>query len=235
MAISDSLDAGKRAIEEVKRNNTFRKANKEREVAVQLQVALVKCRGKLEICSRDFDRAIHTQAANIRAGQREGMDTLIQEQILWDAAIGYMLVRDAIFSLKTINSYDSVEHAYDMLEQAVDQMTNKSGKARKPKLGSKIRRDEYGFISSSSARQEKERILDLFFDKLKMTGDIEQCLIEARSPDAEWESNSPVASSLSSLDETMQRLRGEAGKPNEEDIGQIPSSFYDLNAPTGRE
>ena len=96
MAISNFYENAKDALDELKRSREFKKANKEREKSKELLAALMKCRGRLETSKTDFNRVIKTQSRNIKKGRAEGMDVLLEEQILWDAAIGYMLVRDAI-------------------------------------------------------------------------------------------------------------------------------------------
>ena len=217
MSLMDTLDAAKESLDEFKRKRRYKKANLQRAEAAQLQADLAKCRGKLETCRADFGRTIRTQAANIRKGQQEGMDTLLQEQTLWDAAVGYMLVRDALYAIQTVTSYDSVDHAYEMLEQATRQMMNKP-ESFLSKLGSKKTRDEYGYITSEASRKEKEQMLELFFEQLKLTGDIEECINEAnrstygRSP---LFTNDPATS----LDETMRRLRDSDGAAEGADLG----------------
>ena len=231
MALMDSLEAAKDSLNEFKRKRRFKKANKQREEAAQLQSDLTKCRGKLETCRAEFSRTVRTQAANIRKGQSEGMDTLLQEQILWDAAVGYLLVRDAIYSIQTLNNYDSVDHAYDMLEQATKQMMNKRNHLNNMKLVSKKKRDEYGYITSESSRKEKEQMLELFFEKLKQTGDIEACVNEATR--SSYGSSSLYGSEEpGSLEEAMRILRqSQGGELPEEDFSSMPDGLFDMSGP----
>lgn len=217
MTISDSLAEAKNALAELQRKNQFKKANQERHKAIQLQSDMAKCRGKLEICKNDFDRTIRTQCNNIRKGQRDGMDTLLQEQILWNAALGYLLVRDAIYALQTINSYDSVQHAYEMLEQATLQLTKPGKKGSIFGTDTRKERNEYGYISSRRSRKEKERMLELMFDKLKLTGDIEECIKGLNHP----ETAAGDLSEFSSLDQEMNRLRN-AEKMRQDESNQKP-------------
>ncbi|MCD8159813.1 MAG: hypothetical protein LUE61_01215 [Clostridiales bacterium] len=110
------------------------------------------------------------------------MDVQINEQILWDAALGYMLVKDAIFALGTVPEYDSIAHAYELLEAATRQIANKGSNPfrLKGKIPGK-ERDEYGYLTAESTLKEKEEVLDGFFDELKQTGNIEECLKNRRS------------------------------------------------------
>jgi len=183
MAISDKISEVKNSLKDIKRKYRFKKARMLREDAAALQATMAKCRGQLEICRNDFNRAINSQSRNIAEGTRTGKDTAIQEQILWDAAIGYLLVQDAIFALDTISSYDSVSHAYDMLDAAMKQV---AGKKREFPAGMKIggtkERNAYGYITSSAALKAKAELLDSFFEDLKQNGNIEACLANARVP-----------------------------------------------------
>ncbi len=240
MAILDTLDEVKSFLEGIKRKYRFRKARIARQDAVELQTTLAKCRGKLEICKKDFSRTINTQSRNINAGVKEGADTVIQEQIMWDAAIGYMLVRDAIFALETINSYDSVSHAYEMLDAAMKQIAGKkNGFPKAMKIGSTKERNAYGYITSSAALKEKEELLDTFFESLKLTGNIEEHLAAARNPAARqaelrhaYTKGNTAAEPASEIDALMDRLSGvedqAAAQPDfENDMG----SMLDIHPP----
>ncbi len=186
MDIINKLEDVKSYLGELKRKYRFKKARMTREDAVELQTTLAKCRGKLEICKKDLNRSINNQSRNICEGLELGTDTIIQEQILWDAAIGYMLVRDAIFALETITSYDAVSHAYEMLDTAMKQVAGrKNGFPKSMKIGSTKERNAYGYITSSTALKDKEALLDSFFESLKRSGDIEQHLADARTPAAQ--------------------------------------------------
>ena len=224
MSISDTLDDVKASVKELMRKHKFKNDNKDRQKAAELQSALAKCRGKLELCRKDFARSIRTQSKNIAEGQRMGMETVIHEQMMWDAAIGYMLVNDAIFALKSISTYDSIAHAYEMLEAATRQMSGKkSGLSGIVQIGSTKERNSYGYITSSAAVKEKEELLNTFFEQLKAAGDIEACLEAARNPAARQAQlrgaytggstpAGPAASETygSDLDEYMRRLGGVA-------------------------
>lgn len=184
-AITNKLEDAKKALENLKRKRRFKKANDARAEAAELQYSLAACRGKLEICQKDFNRTIRAEARHIQEGASVGADTTIQEQTLWDAAIGYMMVKDAIFSLRTISTFDSVTHAYDMLGTAIDLMSERErAKPKLPKLISKRERNVYGYITSNAALQQKQELLDSFFEELKRSGDIEACLMMARDPAA---------------------------------------------------
>ena len=242
MSITDTLDDVKASVKEIMRKRKFKKANMERQEAAELQSSLAKCRGKLELCRKDFARSIRNQSKNIAEGQRTGMETVIHEQMMWDAAIGYMLVNDAIFALKSISTYDSITHAYEMLDAATKQMSGKKkGLGGLTHIGSAKERNAYGYITSAAAVKEKEELLDSFFERLKVTGDIEACLAAAKDPaahQAELRGAYTGSSALSSgtdgadLDAYMRRLGG-AAKPEAEaeDYTAAMSDLLDIHPP----
>ena len=181
--IINKIEDAKKALDELKRNRRFKKANNARAEAAELQNQLAVCRGKLEICKNDFSRTIRHQSKSIAEGVQMGADTVIQEQTMWDAAIGYMMVKDAIYSLKSISTFDSVTYAYDMLGTAVDLMSDRKHSAPVlSKITGRRGRNVYGYITSNAALRQKQEILDSFFEELKRNGDIEKCLSLAKNP-----------------------------------------------------
>ena len=246
MSITDTLDDVKASVKELMRKHRFKKANMERKEAAELQNALGKCRGQLELCRKDFARSIRTQSKNIAEGQRTGMETIIHEQMMWDAAIGYMLVNDAIFALKSISTYDSIAHAYEMLEAATKQMSGKkSGLGSVVHIGSTKGRNSYGYITSTAAVKEKEDLLNSFFEQLKVTGDIEACLAATRNPAAYQAElrgaytdssglTAPTASGVygSDLDAYMRKLGGaEQSDAEAEDYEEAMGDMLDIHPP----
>ena len=238
MAISDMLSEAQDILKEAKRKYKFKKARMAHEEAVELQVTMAKCRGKLEICKNDLNRAINAQSKNITNGKNVGADTLIQEQILWDAAIGYMLVRDAIFALETVNSYDSVSHAYEMLDAAMKQVAGKKSGFPGMKSGTTKERNAYGYITSATALKEKEELLDGFFEKLKTSGNIEARLAVARIPgthQAELRhaySGDGEPAKTSDIDDRMNRLNDVKDTPiQNENFERGMDSILDIHPP----
>ena len=185
MSISEKLGDIQKSLAALKKKHRYKKANAAMDKNVELQVALGKCRGQLGVCLKDFNRTIQAQSKNIAEGRRGGYDTIIQEQQLWDAAIGYMLVKDSIFSLKTIGNHDAIANAYEMLDAAVKQMSGKGSKfSHMPQINALKDRGAYKKLTSQEAIQEKEQLLDAFFETLKETGDIESCLSGMEHPGA---------------------------------------------------
>ncbi len=229
--LTEMIGDAKTAIKNLQRKFDFKKANRDRAAAAKLQYELGVCRGKLEICRKQFSRTILTQSGNIAQGRAAGIDTMLQEQILWDSAIGYLLVRDAIYALQSITSYDSVAHAYEMLDAAAAQISGQrsGGLSKIFSFEPKWERNAYGYITSSAAVKQKEAFLDTFFEELKETGDIETCLQTAENPShktVERErlvgggtvSSRPGPGGSSKVDEMMSRLRKQQPEEAEEDI-----------------
>ena len=231
-SIINKIEDAKKALEELKRKRKFKKANDARAEAAELQMQLATCRGKLEICKNDFNRTIRHEAKSIAEGTEIGADTVIQEQTMWDVAIGYMIVKDAIYSLKTISTFDSVTYAYDMLGTAVDLMSERKRIMPKlPNVAGKRGRNVYGYITSSAALRQKQEILDSFFEELKRSGDIEQCLALAKNPvdvAAARKSGDLSENDTSRWDEVL----GEGAKNNDEDISEADiNSMMDIHRP----
>lgn len=240
MAILDTLDEAKAYLAGVKKKYRFRKARLAQKEAVELQSTLAQCRGKLEICKKDFNRAVNVQSKNIGEGMRVGADTVIQEQILWDSAIGYMLVRDAIFALETISSYDAVSHAYEMLDAAMKQVSGKKNNFPKSmKIGSTKERNAYGYLTSSASLREKEELLSGFFEELKVTGDIEKHLAAARIPAAKsgelrhvYTQDTVSTEGSSDIDAMMRRLSGVKDDASKNvDLSRYADSLLDIHVP----
>lgn len=169
MAIKDM----KAKLENAAKNRKYKQANRDREEQVQLMVAQSKCRGELELCQQDFERTIRKQSAYIQEGEALGVDTSTQDQMLYDAAVGYLLVREAIYSLRTINTHNSISHAYGLMDLATRQMSGK-----KSGLPLKAIRDRsiYAYATSEEAYQKKCDVVDGFYEELRKNGDIEYCL-----------------------------------------------------------
>ena len=180
MSGNDKLHAAKKKLEAIKKNHRYRKANKDRAVMAEITYEIAKCAGDLGACLKDFKYTIEEQSFAVRKGRAECYPTQIQEGQLRDAAIGYMLVKDALFVLKSVSSYDSVENAYILLDAATGKITGErvfpffSG-SKKPK------REEYAFLNSQEAYQKKQEMYDSFVEKLIDTGDIEACIEEANT------------------------------------------------------
>ncbi len=232
MGLTNVLEDAREALSELKKNKKFKNKNKERQKASDLLSDLMKCRGRLEACKVEFNRVIKQQHRHIKKGREEGMDVLLQEQTMWDAALGYLMVRDAIYSLESINTYDSVTHSYEMLDEAIKVMSGKGRPSEHLFLGAQRKRKDYEFLNSRTALKEKEQLLDTFFAKLEETGDIEACIKDSRNPDA-YRADSVQAYSEggSSVDELMSRLDGSPEKQDEDPGSDAYKAKYDSSAP----
>ena len=221
MELLHIFDDAKKALAELKREMDFKRKNKKRAAAVELLDALARCRGKLEISRTSFERSIREQSAFIQEGLREGHDTMIQENSLYDAALGYLLVREAVFALKSINNYDSVEHAYELLNEAVKIMSGKAKPKNSLNLGKQHERNVYGFITTNASLRAKAEMVDNFYDELMRTGDIESCIDHYKDERSARESQGE-----DSADALPGRLS--PGGKAQEDLGD-DDSLFDLN------
>lgn len=227
--LSQSLANAKESLEEFKRDRRFKKANQQRQQQIDLQVALSKCRGKLEVCQKDYKQIIKASCIAIQEGMNTGMDTLVQQQMLWDASLGYMLVRDAIYSLRTVNTSDSISHAYDMLDEAIGLVTHKKSSFFK-KFRAQQDVDKAGFISSSASVRDKEEMLNQFFDALIMSGDIEECIKSAQNPRAvNARRINAFANQETEMDDVARRLR--ELREQQQEPSYTPVGYDDLTPP----
>ena len=181
MSITDKIQEVKDDLKKFKRNRSFKKANAEREKIVELQTSLAKCRGKLEVSLKDFKRTIRSEVEYIHQDQVSSNDIALHEQLLWDSALGYMLIRDAIFAHKTVTTYDSIEYGYELLSAAVSQLDRKKAKLPVYGASNKKSRNKYGYLTADPVKQEKIQILESIFDELKETGDIDACLARSEN------------------------------------------------------
>ncbi|MCC8129611.1 MAG: hypothetical protein LIO51_06720 [Clostridiales bacterium] len=181
--VTGTLDDAKSQVNGLVRKYRFWKKNRSRQEEADLQYSLMKCRGKMETCLKDFNRTIKQQSRSIAEGKRSGMDTLVNEQNLWDAAIGYLMAKDAIYALKTVTTYDSITHAYELLDATTRQISGDGIKLPKF-MDSRFdgKRNDYGYLTSKTAMEQKEELLDGIFEELKVTGDIEACLSNRPHP-----------------------------------------------------
>lgn len=184
MSTSDILNEARKTIHETIKNIRYKKAIKDRDKRVAVEVALQKCRGALERSKNDFDRIIRTQCKKIGAGQTDGYNTDVQEQLLKDASLGYIICKDAIYVMESFANVDSMNCAYSMLNYAVENMTGKKRHSIKAKLTeAKVERSSLSYMASEQAYARREDTALSIFPELKKTGNIEQCLKLNRIPE----------------------------------------------------
>ena len=103
-----------------------------------------------------------------------------------------------------------------MLDAAVKQMSGKGSKLRHmPQIGILRDRGIYKKLTSQEAIQEKEQLLDAFFETLKETGNIEGCLSGMEHPGATEASRRAGAASTSAMDlhDRLNSIPGDAEEP----------------------
>lgn len=189
MAIKDMKAKLEAKLENAAKKRRYDQANQDREDKVKLTAAQAKCRGELEKSKSDFEMTIRQQSKAIREGEALDVDTSIQEQMLFDAAVGYLLVREAIFSLRSINTHQSISQAYGLMDLATRQM---SGKKSGLPLKSIRNRSIFGYATSEEAYQKKCDQVSGFYEELKDTGDIAHCMELSRKSSEKKEQEEPV-------------------------------------------
>ena len=117
-SITDKINDAKKALDNAMRDRRFKKERMAREKRAEYVAEVAICSGKLTACKNDLSRAIRQQSSYITEGAKQGCDTTLQEQNLKDSAIGYMLLNDAIYALRSINNSNDIEYAYRILDVA---------------------------------------------------------------------------------------------------------------------
>lgn len=185
MDLKETIELTKRKIEQIKRNYRFKSENNRRKLEAKLTEDLVSCAGDLGVCKSSYERAVRRQSQEIREGMQKGYPVAVQKTLLMDAAIGYMLVEDALFVLQSVATYDSITDAYALLDMAAKTITGE--KVKQPKKSKRPSREEYAFLNSFETVQAKKKIVSSkgFMDMLISTGDIHKCIAAAREQNIE--------------------------------------------------
>lgn len=174
------LEQAQKQMEKLKKAYRYSKANASREAAAKLQYERTVCRSQLEANKKNVERVIREQSRNVRNGRAEHQDTSIQQDLVHEAALSYLLLVDAIYALTTVSSYDSISYAYDVLDAAIAYMSGKPRRMRKisalPVLGTNKRRSAYTALTSRERVLEKESICQQMMPALIESGNIEECL-----------------------------------------------------------
>ena len=180
MGIKETIEAAKKKMEQIKKNHHFKKENDRRKQEAQLTKELMDCAGDLGVCLSNYERAIRRQSEEIREGMAKGYPITIQKNLLLDAAVGYLVVKEALFVIRSVATYDSIVDAYALLDMAAKTITGE--KVKKPKKKKHPTREEYAFLNSIETMENKMKIVNSggFMDMLIATGDIEKCMEAAR-------------------------------------------------------
>ena len=222
MDIVSMLDAQKKRLKELQKRNRIRQYNKDTEKRAQFLFEVGEIRGDLRVCGDQFKIAIHEQAKSVRDGIANGFDTLVQQQALKEAAVGYLLVRDALFALNGVVTNDTVSHAYEILDSAVKRMSNKKPNNKGYNIGSE--RGEHGYITAPASVENKERYVATFFNELVKTGNIDACIEKVPNPAAvasglfESEPRQAQSADTDGLDDPMAILNSIPGASEDDDV-----------------
>ena len=179
MNIKETIESAKKKIEEIKKKHRFKSENDRRKREAQLTEELMICAGDLGVCRSTYERAVRRQSEEIREGMADGYPVTVQKNLLMDAAVGYMMVKEALFVIQSVATYDSIVDAYALLDMAAKTITGE--KIKRPKKSKRPNREEYAFLNSFETVEAKKKIVTSggFMDRLIATGDIEKCIASA--------------------------------------------------------
>ena len=166
------LDTIKRTAKKIENRYSLHLRNKQ----VNETLELMECAGELAVCENELKKIIRIQSRAVREAREEIFDESMQLKTVKEAAIGFMLIRDARFAVKTMNSRDSFQIAHDMLESAAYTIQGDSDSAKRVLTRQAKKHKGYEHLYSDDAYKKKNDILEEILEGLIETGDIELCL-----------------------------------------------------------
>lgn len=193
-----------RTLEKLKKDIKHSKRKKEIDKKTELLVTVGECVQNLEKCKVNFKRNAYTQAAAVRDNMQKGADSVPQQRILWDSALGYLIADEAISALGTISGYDDLNSAYSMMENILERigsddndrvpdvkkiglggviemaLSDNMTTTKTPKDGFGVRHDITADLTSRDRIIRHEAMVNSFFRELIKTGELEYLVDEAR-------------------------------------------------------
>lgn len=181
MEINEMIGNVKKTLKKILRNRKYKKELDEHNRNVDMLQSLMKCSGELNQCKSSYLAAIRQQQRNIRSGMEEGFDTQPQKNLLKEAALGYLVVEDAMFSLKSMGSYNQMVRAYALLDAITKDVTGKKGRLSKRRQFEDDNGDDLiSQFNSAEVVSQLEMKLNNYLDELLVTRDIEGCMKKIR-------------------------------------------------------
>lgn len=176
MALSDNLVRLYDSVMKVSKDieNKYKRHLRKQDIKDALEIN--DCVAKLNVCENEFVKTIWVQCRAVREAREGGFNETEQKKIVINSAVGYLLVKEARFAISTIRSYDSLNIAYDLLENAAFTIQGKKDSAKNSLAKRLKNRPGYDYIYSPDAYDEKCKIVEEIFEELIRTGDIENCL-----------------------------------------------------------
>ena len=194
MEINEMIGNVKKTLKKILRNRKYKKELDEHNRNVDMLQSLMECSGELNQCKSSYFTAIRQQQRNIRNGKEEGFDTTAQRNLLKEAALGYLVVEEAMFSLKSMGSYNQILRAYAMLDSITKDVTGKKGRfSKRRQLDIDDGEDLISQFNSDEKLAELGAKVENHLDELAVTKDIEASMKRIRFSSL-TESNAPNGS-----------------------------------------
>lgn len=232
MSTSDILNNAKKSIQEIIKSIQFKKAVNDRERLVKIQTAHQKCCGVLERSRIEFENIIREQCNQVKIGNSLGQYTDVQEQLLYDAALGYIYIKDAMYAVTSVNNDDSMNYAYNLLDFAVQNLTRKNAHPIKSKITEfKAKRSAFKDQLQEDADAKRAELALAILPELKINGDIETCLKHVRLPE-KTEQSIEFSRLSSGLPASLTNLSGTAASPAQTAASQA-AAFLDSQRGSG--
>lgn len=177
-----------------KMQRTYRHIKEEHKVEKRLELLekIQGCIGELAECQVILRLNVCQQAAKVCEGRKKGFDTSLEEKILKESSLGYLLADETIYALRAIASYEDLNLACRAMERIVDMISKQENNpnankkdllgrvSKMPKDGFGVARSTYNDVASEKKVLSHNDMIDGFFERLIETGDLVSLIDEAR-------------------------------------------------------
>ena len=179
--VKDKLTEIQKKINKMMKDRRYKKANKFMEWQNEYSAEILKCAGELRKCREELSLVITDTARAIKHGRAEIRNISLQEKELENAAMGYLVVDDAIYALQSVNNYDAINDAFETINLAAKRLY---GERPKKKMGTLFRHPEREdfktYLESDEINDARELVYKDIKENLIASGNIEECLKQYR-------------------------------------------------------
>lgn len=140
-------------VKDAKRHAANEKLDKE--IALKNNILLFT--GHLKNCNQLLAQDMKRQARLINEGRQNGFTIPKEEALLRETITSYLMIREAIYHLSTVNVLNDIGHAFGILDSATKQLSKLDSSIKLPKAG-KLRKaarskaDEYETLQAVTER-----------------------------------------------------------------------------------
>ena len=180
MDINTKLNSIKDTIDDIMRSSAYRRARQDLAAQAQVISRIAFCAGELNCCKVELQSIIRHESLLWRQAKQLGFANEMQDALVWEASVKYMLVEEAIFFLNSTSDFDRLQCACKHITNVIGQMDGAGAYWGLFRRGEKIARPLIGEMFEENAVSAKSKYLNEFYKNVLATGDIERCLNEER-------------------------------------------------------